>query len=80
MSKPTCQDFGNGCPGDPSRCVPCSELPMTAEERKKLLETPLTFNTYGRRGHANGGGGRIDGVTTNYIDDNRDADATERKR
>jgi hypothetical protein len=53
---------------------------MTAEERRKLLDTPLVFNEYGRRGHANGGGGRIDGVTTNYIDDNRDADATERKR
>jgi hypothetical protein len=51
-------------------------VPMTAEERRKLLDTPLIFNVYGSAGHATGGKKFIDG---NYVEDNRDADATERK-
>lgn len=54
--------------------------PMTPEERRRLLMAPLTFNVYGGRNHATGGGGkRTEEVRGNYIDDNRDADAGERK-
>jgi hypothetical protein len=76
-------DNGIHLPGCPLFSLPegavVREIPMTAEERRKLLDTPIIFNIYGGGGHASGGKKYIDGVTTNYVDDSRDADATERR-
>jgi hypothetical protein len=55
-------------------------IPMTAEERRRVIEAPLTFHEYGRRGHAHGSSKMLEGSSQNYIDDNRDADATERRK